>query len=115
MEVDSRLLCIAPRKLEPCACHTQQALGRRALGTNPSPRYSSPHGRRLQRFSVQAQSPGFLQTKDAAADGRDSADFKPVYARQQGPADLDRESGAVSALVQMAGAAGAKLANTEIK
>ena len=56
-KVDSRLLCTARGKLEPCACRTQQALDRRALDTNPSPRFSSPHGRPLWRFSVQA-SPG---------------------------------------------------------
>jgi hypothetical protein len=40
-KADSRT---APGKLELCACHTQQALGRRAVDTNPSP-LCSPYGR----------------------------------------------------------------------
>ena len=61
---DSRLLCTAPGKLELCACHTQQALGRRAIDTNPSPRCSR-YGRLC--FKVSASPLGFAT--DAAADG----------------------------------------------
>jgi hypothetical protein len=35
IKVDSRLLCTAPEKLEPCACRTQQAPGRCALDITP--------------------------------------------------------------------------------
>jgi hypothetical protein len=47
----------------------------------------------------------------------DSAYFKPVYVRQRGQALWTGESGAMSALdaIQMARAAGAKLANTGIR
>ena len=106
MEVDSRLLCIAPRKLEPCACRTQQALGRRALDTNPSPRYSSPHGRPLRRFSVQASPLGFATRNYCRRTGQRK--LKPVYARSEDRPVWTGESGAVSALdaIQMARAAG---------
>ena len=60
--------------------------------------------------------PGFCNT-DATADGQDSANLNPSTPDSEDRPVWTGESGAVSALdaIQMARAAGAKLANTGIK